>query len=109
MHPYQWTSPKFDDTKQLKNPLDTTPPIPDERNCRIQKIVVTFLYYSIDVNCTILRALNTIAEQQANPNHNTEDVITNFLYYAATNPSTIVQYKAINMMLHIYRDASYLS
>ena len=54
-------------------------------------------------------ALNTIAEQQENPTHNTESKIKHFLEYAATNPSTIVQYKASNMILHIDIDASYLS
>ena len=36
-------------------------------------------------------------------------MINHFLDYAATNPSAIIQYKAIYMILHIYSDASYLS
>ena len=35
--------------------------------------------------------------------------ITHFLDYAATNPSTVIQYKYSNMIIHIDSDASYLS
>ena len=38
-----------------------------------------------------------------------EAAITHFLDYAATNLSAIIQYKAINMILHIDSGASYLS
>ena len=57
----------------------------------------------------MLPDLNTIAEQQANQTHNTEAAITHFLDYAATNSTTIVQYKSSDMTLHISSDASYLS
>ena len=56
----------------------------------------------------MLPSLNTIAEQQANPTHNTEYAITHFLDYAATNTSVIVQFKANDMVIHIDRVASYL-
>ena len=73
------------------------------------KIVGSFLYYARAVDCTMLPALNTISEQQSNPTNNTEAEITQFLEYAATNPSAIFQYKSSYMILHIYSDASYLS
>ena len=57
----------------------------------------------------MIPALNTLADQQSSPTKNTEAEITHFLDYAATNPSTIVRYKARYMILHIYIDASYLS
>ena len=57
----------------------------------------------------MLPALNTLAEQQSSPTKNTEAAITHFLYYAATNPSAIIQYKVSDMILHIDSDASYLS
>ena len=57
----------------------------------------------------MLPALNTIAEQQSDPTHNTEAVISHFLDYADTNTTAIVQYKASDMVLHIDSDASYLS
>ena len=57
----------------------------------------------------MLPALNTLAEQQSIPTKNTEAAITHLLDYAATNPSAIIQYKAIDMILHIDSYASYLS
>ena len=57
----------------------------------------------------MLPSLNTIAEQQSKPTHNTEAAITQFLDYADTNPSMIVQYKSSDMILHIDSDSSYLS
>ena len=57
----------------------------------------------------MLPALNTLAEQQSGQTKNTEDAITHFLDYAATNPSAIIQYKACDMILYIDIDASYLS
>ena len=62
--PHQWTRPNYGATKQLANLLDTPPPIPEGKNCIIQKIIGTFLYYARNVDCTMLLALNTLAEQQ---------------------------------------------
>ena len=107
--PHQWTHPNYGATKQLATPLDTSPPIPEERKRRIQQIVETFLYYARAVDCTMLPALNTLAEKQSSPTKNTESESTHFRDYTATNPSVIIQYKASNVILHIDSDASYLS
>ena len=101
-------APKPWSNKKLATPLDTSPPIPEERKHRIQQIIGTFLYYARDVDCTMLPALNTLAEQQSSPTKNTEASINHFLDYAATNPSAIIQYNASNMILHIDSEASYL-
>ena len=58
---------------------------------------------------TILLSLNTIEEQHSNPTYNTEAAITQFLYYASTNPSAIFQYKSSIMILHIFSDSLHLS
>ena len=107
--PHQWTHTNYGSTKQLANPLDTSPPIPEVLKSRIQKIIGTFLYYARPVECTMLPALNTLAEQQSSPTKNTQSAITHFLDYAATNPSAIIQYKASYMIFYIDSDASYLS
>ena len=56
-----------------------------------KKNIDTFLYYSRDVDFTMLPSIRTIAEQQSNPAKNTEAAIRQFLNYAATNPSPIIQ------------------
>ena len=55
-------APKYGATKQLATPLDTAPQIPEERKHRIQQIILTFLYYARAADCTMLPALNTLAE-----------------------------------------------
>ena len=54
----------------------------------------------------MLPSLNTLLEQQSNTTKNTEAEITQFVEYAATNPSAIIQYKSSNTILHIDSDAS---
>ena len=106
--PHQRTRPNYGATKQLTTPLDTLLPIPEERKRRIQQIIGTFLYYALNVDCTMLPYLNILAEQQSNPTKITEASITTFLDYAATNLSATIQYKYSNMILHIESDESYL-
>ena len=56
----------------------------------------------------MLLSLNSIAEQQAYPTQNTQGAIKRFLDYAATNPDAIVKFRAIDMVIHIESDISYL-
>ena len=86
--------------------MDPSPPIPEEHKRRIQQIVGKFLYYAYALDCTIMKSLNKIIEQQVNQIQNTEAAIKHLLDYIATNPSAIVQYKASDRILHIESDAS---
>ena len=54
----------------------------------------------------MLPALNTLAEQQSNPIKNTESTIKQFLDYADTNPSVIIQYKSSDMILYVDSNVS---
>ena len=54
-------------------------------------------------------ALNIISAAQNKPNNNTSEEIQDLLYYASTDPNTVIQFKSSNMLLHIYSDTSYLS
>ena len=89
--PHKWTCLNFAAIKLLATPLDNSPPIPEERKRRIQKVVGTFLYYYQAVYCTMLPDLNIITEQHSNLTKNTEAAITQFIDYSATNPSAIIQ------------------
>ena len=106
---HQWTRPNYGATKQLETPLDTSPPIPEERKRRTEQIIGIFLYYYRAVECTMILALNTLVDQQSNTTKDNETAITQFLDYADTNPSAIIQYKSSNMILHNDSDASYPS
>ena len=107
--PHQLTCTNYGEIKQLETPLDNSPPIPEQKNSRIQQLVGIFLYHDHGVDCTMLPALSTIAEQQSNRTQNIEDAITQFLDYAPTNLLAIVRYKYSDMILHVDRYALHLS
>ena len=102
-------APKLWCNKATRNSLGYFAANPREKNCSLQQIVGTFLYYARAMEFTMLPDLNTIAEQQSNPTKNNEAEITKFLDYAGTNLSAIIQYKSSDMILHTDSDASYLS
>ena len=58
---------------------------------------------------TILTALGSIAAQQSKVTGKTYADTLWLLKYAATHPNAKIRYKAINMILYIHSDASYLS
>ena len=107
--PHQWTRQNHCKAKQIAYHLDNLTTIPEEQKRKIQKIVVTLLYCFRAVDCTMLPALNTIAEQQSKPTQNTKSAIAQFLDYASTNPSAIFQYYSSNMILHVDSDVVYPS
>ena len=74
----------------------------------VQQVCVTFLYYAIAVDQTMLAALNTISAAQANATTTTMGDIVWLLNYAATHSDATINYHASNMILHIARYASYL-
>ena len=71
--------------------MDNSPPIPEEQKCKIQLFLRKILCYARAVDCDMLPALNKISEKQSNLTKNNEAEITQFLEYAAINPSTIIQ------------------
>ena len=102
---HQWTRLNYGATNQLENTMDASLPIPEEQKHMIQKIVITLLYYDFNLDCTMLQQLKTISDQQAHPNHNAEADITHLLDFVDTNPTSIVQFKASDMLLHIGSDS----
>ena len=63
MHPINGRAQIMVQQKQLTTPLDTSPPIQEERKRKIQQNIGAFLYYALTVDCTMLQASNTLAEQ----------------------------------------------
>eukprot|EP00804_Cyclotella_cryptica_P007134 CCRYP_020036-RA/>CCRYP_020036-RA protein AED:0.40 eAED:0.41 QI:0/0/0/1/0/0/3/0/479 len=61
------------------------------------------------VDCTMLRALGSLATQQANPTTTTLDRVYQFLDYALSHPNAGVTYRVSDMILAAHSDASYLS
>ena len=70
---------------------------------------VTFLYYDISIDNTILPALSDIYSEQSKATTNTEKQVAKLLNYLASNPQAEIQYRESGMKLSIHSDASYLS
>jgi len=87
-------------TPPALNAADTT---------RVQEVLGTLLFYARAVNSTMLKAIGTIATQQANATEATMKAITHLLNYCTTHPEATICFHASNMILHINSNASYLS
>ena len=74
----------------------------------IQKILSAFLYYDLDIDCTMLPDLKSIADQQVHPTQNNLASIKCFLDYEATDTDTVVKFLASDKVIHINSDVSYL-
>ena len=74
----------------------------------VQQVYVTFLYYAIAVDQTMLADLNAISVAQANANTTTMGDIVWLLNYTSTHPDGTIYYHTINMILHVASGASYL-
>ena len=70
---------------------------------------VTFLYYAIAIDNTILPALSEIYLDQSEATTNTAKHVDKLLNYLASNTHAEIQYIASGMQLGIHSDASYLS
>ena len=65
----------------------------------------TLLYYSQEVNPTMLPALNEISTQQSKPTTHTITKCNRLLDYAETYPNAAIRYHESNMILHGDMDA----
>ena len=75
----------------------------------IQQVVGRFLYYAIAVDLTILLSLSAVAAEQANPTERTMQRLQNIFQYMHTNPNSIIQFRASDMVHNIHSDASYIT
>jgi hypothetical protein len=94
---------------QLTDPIDTTAPLTASQNTLLQKITGKFLYYARAVDPTMMVTLSALASQQTKGTERTMDDTIKFLNYCATHPNATIWYKALDMMLQVHSDASYLS
>lgn len=76
--PAHWTPPTYGTKIQYSSPMDTSPTI-NKRNIRnIQKIIVTFLYFALSIDNTMLVTLGDLASQQMTP---TEQTMITLIHY----------------------------
>jgi len=107
--PHLWQKPQYGAKIQYTPAPDMTPALNAADTTRVQEVLGTLLFYARAVDSTMLKAIGTIATQQANATEATMKAITHLLNYCATHPEATVRFHASDMILHIDSDASYLS
>ena len=98
-----------------KNADDTTPtdvsPLLDKNAKRWYNryVIGTCLSYDRASDCTILRAISSIASTQAKATEETEQRVKQLLDYLFTLPNAKVRFYVSKMILNVHSDASHLS
>ncbi len=106
--PYSPEPKRYGNNAQRPLPKDTFPPLSKEDITHVQQVIGSILYYARAVDLTVLMALSTIASKQAKGTENTMTKTKQLLDYLATHPDATVPFHALDMILNIHSDASYL-
>jgi hypothetical protein len=107
--PYALEQKKFGTEAQASFPQDNTPKLDKKGIKRVQQILGSILYYVRAVNMTVLMALSTIAVNQTKATKKTMERCTQLLDCLAHNADAKVRFHALDMILNIHSDASYLT
>jgi hypothetical protein len=104
-----WGLPAYGQKVQYSKAPDDSPFLDIDDTKRVREVVGALLFYARAVDSSLLKALGTIATQQAKGTQATLKAITKLLNYCACNPDATIRYIASDMILHTDSDASYLS
>ncbi|KAL7545164.1 hypothetical protein ACHAWF_008520 [Thalassiosira exigua] len=107
--PHPAPPPSLANTRNNPPPPDESALLDERGKKRIQQMSGSFLFYGRDVDCTMLKGLNTISRKQSKPTQKTNKWASHFMDYAATNPGATVRYYTSEMKLKIHSDSSYLN
>ncbi len=88
---------------------DATPVLDAGGITRIQQIMGSILYYARAVNMIVLMALSSIAVEQTKAMEKTMGRCIQLLDYLASNSEAKVRYHALDMIMNIHSNGSYLS
>jgi hypothetical protein len=95
--------------EQFTKPINKTPLLDKAGKKFIQEVTEVFLFLAQAIDGIMLTPLSALAFKQAAPTEATMEKCLRFLDYAASLEVAILTYKAINMVLAIHINASYLS
>jgi hypothetical protein len=87
----------------------TSPSISAKDVNKLQQLTGTLLYYSRDVDPTLIMPINVLESEQSKATSETGDKVIKLLNYCNTHPETKIRYHASDILLYIHSDASYLS
>ena len=105
--PHRWNQTTYGSNTQYAD-TDNADLVDVQSTLYVQLVCGAFLCYAIAVDQTMLVSLNDIATAQAHATTTTMGDIIWLLNYAATHPDATLYYHAINMIIHVVSDASYL-
>ena len=74
----------------------------------VHKVCGKFLYDGRSIDCTQLHALNELSIKATIAIEETQEALTQFLNYCASNPDATIIYRASDMILSCDSDAVYL-
>jgi hypothetical protein len=98
----------YGNNAQRPLPKDSSPPLSKEDIKHVQWVIGSILYYARAVDLTVLIALSTIASKQSKGTEITMTKTKQLLDYLVTHPDATVHFHALDMILNIHSDASYL-
>ena len=107
--PYLHINPNYGVKVQYDEATDNSPPLSKEHKKVVHEVTVNLLYYARSVDPTMLTALGSITDQQANPTEQTMQKSNQLLDYAASHPDAVLTYQASEMDLAGHSNALYLS
>lgn len=100
---------KYSKEAHILDPPDTSPPANKKETKFVEQVVGSFLYYGRAVDPLILHTLSTITDSQSALTEKNVQMVHNFLDYMVTYPNTTIMYYALDMVLNVHSDASYLT
>jgi hypothetical protein len=107
--PHTWNPPIYGAKTQYVEDETTGPALSDKDVNKLQQLTGTLLYYTRDVDPTLITPINVLASEQSKATAATAEKVIKLLNYCNTHPETKIRYHASAMILHIHSDASYLS
>ena len=107
--PSKWIPPKYGQREKIVESYPHEPPLGAYHTKILQQIIGKFLYYSREVDPTMLVALGNLATEKTKGTKNTLEASIQFVNYCATYPNAQLRYRASDMVLTVHSDASYLS
>ena len=93
----------------LKQHTTLHPSVKNIQKFVFQEVTGTLLYYEMEVDPTMLTALGSIADQQANPTDKMMQKVKQSLDYAASHPDAVLTYQSSDMVLEGHSNDSYFS
>jgi hypothetical protein len=108
--PFIYTPPSYGSSEpQSPTSLDTSPPATPSQAKELQIAIGYLMYYGRAVDPRFLPATCALASEQACPTTDTMTRLDRLLGYAAAHPNGVKVFRASDMVLRAYSDASYLS